>query len=174
MKFQIVGVWLLFVGSGVVYVQFFDLQCDYDSILVMKGEYIVDFVFDEIVLFKFGYECVLVVCSGGNEVVIVVEDFFWCIVLQYLLVDGKSGYVIKYWCQDWVYEVLYWFEFSVDQIWQVCMILIVVNVGVWMQCVYEVSDVLCYCGIGRWVYDNGVVIWISDLSWCLLLCCEYI
>lgn len=174
MKFQIVSVMLLFVVSGVVSVQFFDIVCDYDSIFVMQGEYIVDFVFDEIVLLKFGYECVLVMCSGGNELVIVVEDMLKCIVLQYLLLDEKSGYIIKYWCQDWVYEVLNCFEFSVDQIWQVCCIFVVVNQGVWIQCVYEVSDVLCYCGIGKWMYINNVLSWISDLSWWLLLCCEYI
>ena len=47
---------------------------DRQSILAMQGEHIVDFAFDETVLLQPGYERASAVRSGGNEVVIVVED----------------------------------------------------------------------------------------------------
>ena len=40
----------------------------------MQGEYTVDFAFDETVLLKPGYERAAAMRSGGNEVVIVIED----------------------------------------------------------------------------------------------------
>ena len=70
----------------------------------MQGEYIVDFAFDETVLLQPGYERQAAMRSGGNEVVIVVEDTPTKIVLQHILVDEKSGHVTKHWRQDWTYE----------------------------------------------------------------------
>ncbi len=165
MKFQTASAWLLLAASGIAHAQPSDLQRDHASILAMKGEYIVDFAFDETVLLKPGYERAPAVRSGGNEVVIVVEDSPKRIVLQHLLVDGKSGHVTKHWRQDWVYEAPTRFEFSADQTWQVRAIDPAVNAGAWTQCVYEVSDAPRYCGTGRWDYGNGVATWTSDLSW---------
>ncbi len=138
---------------------------DHDSILAMQGEYTVDFAFDETVLLKPGYERAAAMRSGGNEVVIVIEDTPQRIVLQHLLVDEKSGHVTKHWRQDWVYEAANRFEFSADQTWQVRTIPVAVNQGAWTQCVYEVSDAPRYCGTGKWSYDNNVPTWTSDLSW---------
>lgn len=138
---------------------------DHDSILAMQGEYTVDFAFDETVLLKPGYERAAAMRSGGNEVVIVIEDTPQRIVLQHLLVDEKSGHVTKHWRQDWVYEAANRFEFSADQTWQVRTIPAAVNQGAWTQCVYEVSDAPRYCGTGKWSYDNNVPTWTSDLSW---------
>ena len=138
---------------------------DRQSILAMQGEHIVDFAFDETVLLQPNYERASAVRSGGNEVVIVVEDTPGKVVLQHLLVDAKSGHVTKHWRQDWTYEAANRFEFSDDQTWQVRSIPDDVNRGAWTQCVFEVSDAPRYCGTGRWDYRNGVPTWTSDLSW---------
>ena len=138
---------------------------DRQSILAMQGEHIVDFAFDETVLLQPGYERASAVRSGGNEVVIVVEDTPNRVVLQHLLVDAKSGHVTKHWRQDWTYEAANRFEFSDGQTWQVRSIPGEVNRGAWTQCVFEVSDAPRYCGTGRWDYRNGVPTWTSDLSW---------
>lgn len=138
---------------------------DRASILAMQGEYIVDFAFDETVLLQPGYERHPAMRSGGNEVVIVVQDTPDRIVLQHILVDDKSGHVTKHWRQDWTYEAPTRFEFTADQTWQVRPIPAALNRGAWTQCVYEVSDAPRYCGTGKWTYDNGVATWSSDASW---------
>jgi hypothetical protein len=138
---------------------------DRQSILAMQGEYIVDFAFDETVLLQPGYERAAAMRSGGNETVIVVEDTPAKIVLQHILVDGKSGHVTKHWRQDWVYEASSRFEFSADQTWTVRAVPADRNKGAWTQCVFEVSDAPRYCGTGRWDYANGIATWTSDLSW---------
>lgn len=138
---------------------------DRASILAMQGQYTVDFAFDETVLLKPGYERAPAVRTGGNEVVIVVEDSPARIVLQHLLVDPKSGHVTKHWRQDWVFQAPTRFEFSAEQTWQVRAVPAALTTGAWTQCVYEVSDAPRYCGTGAWSYDNGIAEWTSDLSW---------
>ena len=142
-----------------------DTARDHASILAMKGEYLVDFAFDETVLLQPGYERHPAMRSGGNEVVIVVEDTPSKIVLQHILVDEKSGHVTKHWRQDWTYEAPSRFEFSADQTWRVRPIPTALTQGAWTQCVYEVSDAPRYCGTGKWTYDNGVATWTSDTNW---------
>lgn len=142
-----------------------DTARDRQSILAMQGEYMVDFAFDETVLLQPGYQRAAAMRSGGNETVIVVEDTPAKIVLQHILVDGKSGHVTKHWRQDWVYQAHSRFEFSADQTWQVRTIPADRNKGAWTQCVFEVSDAPRYCGTGRWDYANGIATWTSDLSW---------
>ncbi len=151
-------------GTGAAGAQSVDPQRDHDSILAMQGEYTVDFAFDETVLLKPGYERAPAMRSGGNEVVVVVEDTPARIVLQHLLV-GDGGHVTKHWRQDWVYEAPERFEFSADQTWQVRPIAAPATQGAWTQCVYEVSDAPRYCGTGRWSYRNDVPTWTSDLVW---------
>ncbi len=165
MNLQTASAWLLLAATGTAHAQPSDLSRDHASILAMQGEYIVDFAFDETVLLKPGYERAPAVRSGGNEVVIVVEDSPKKIVLQHILVDGKSGHVTKHWRQDWTYEAPTRFEFSADQTWQVRPIPAALNAGAWTQCVYEVSDAPRYCGTGRWDHANDVATWTSDLSW---------
>jgi len=164
MKASSASLLLLILGTGGASAQSADPQRDHDSILAMQGEYTVDFAFDETVLLKPGYERAPAMRSGGNEVVVVVEDSPNRIVLQHLLVSD-GGHVTKHWRQDWVYEAPTRFEFSADQTWQVRSIPASVNQGAWTQCVYEVSDAPRYCGTGRWNYHNAVPTWTSDLSW---------
>lgn len=142
-----------------------DPACDHASILAMAGEHIVDFAFDETVLLQPGYERSPAMRSGGDEVVIVVEDTPTRVVLQHILVDAKSGHVTKHWRQDWTYEAPDRFEFSADQTWVVRALSPEDTRGAWTQCVYEVSDAPRYCGTGQWRYDDGVATWTSDATW---------
>lgn len=138
---------------------------DRASILAMQGQYLVDFAFDETVLLQPGYERHPAMRSGGNEIVIVVQDTPEKVVLQHILVDEKSGHVTKHWRQDWTFQAPSRFEFTADQTWQVRAIPAEVTRDAWTQCVYEVSDAPRYCGTGRWTYDNGVANWSSEPSW---------
>lgn len=165
MKFQTASAWLLLASSGVVHAQPSDVQRGHDSILAMKGEYNVDFAFDETVLLKPDYERAPASRSAGSEVVIVLEDTPTRVVLQHLLVSPKNGHVTKHWRQDWVYEAPTRFEYSADQTWQVRAIPAAVTTGAWTQCVYEVSDAPRYCGTGKWDHRNGVSTWTSDTTW---------
>ncbi len=138
---------------------------DRAAILAMQGEYTVDFAFDETVLLAPGYERASAQRSGGDEVVIVVEDTPTKIVLQHLLVDQKSGHVTKHWRQDWMYEAPRRWEFASDQTWRTRAIPADRTRGAWTQCVYEVSDAPRYCGTGRWNHRYGVATWTSDRTW---------
>ncbi|MBP6797739.1 MAG: hypothetical protein KA124_06545, partial [Luteimonas sp.] len=128
-------------------------------------EYAVDFAFDETVLLAPGYERASAMRSGGDEVVIVVEDTPTKVVLQHLLVDQKSGHVTKHWRQDWMYEAPRRWEFASDQTWRTRDIPADKTRGAWTQCVYEVSDAPRYCGTGRWNHRYGVATWTSDRTW---------
>ena len=138
---------------------------DRPSILAMQGEYLVDFAFDETVLLKPGYARAPAQRSGGDEVVIVVQDSPERVVLQHLLVEPKSGHVTKHWRQDWSWEAAQRFEFSADQTFSVRPVPAALSAGAWTQCVYEVSDAPRFCGTGRWIHDDGASTWTSDLSW---------
>lgn len=138
---------------------------DHDSILAMRGEHAVRFAFDETVLLQPGYERHAPLRSGGDEVVVVVEDTPTRVVLQHILVDTKSGHVTKHWRQDWTYEAPARFEFSADQTWTVRALSPGETRGAWTQCVYEVSDAPRYCGTGKWNYEDGVATWTSGATW---------
>ena len=138
---------------------------DHAAILAMRGEYSVDFDFKETVALQAGYERKPDKHSGGNEVVIVVENTPHRLVLQHLLVSDDGKHVTKHWRQDWTYEALRRFEFSADQTWTVRDVPADTARGAWTQCVYEVSDAPRYCGTGRWNHRYGVSTWTSDRSW---------
>ena len=138
---------------------------DRAAILAMQGEYTVDFAFDETVLLAPGYERAPAQRSGGDEVVIVVEDGPTRVVLQHLLVEQKSGHVTKHWRQDWTYEAPQRWEFASDQTWRVRDLPAEKTAGAWTQCVYEVSDAPRYCGTGQWNHRYGVSTWTSDRTW---------
>ncbi|MCR6662849.1 MAG: hypothetical protein NVV60_06785 [Luteimonas sp.] len=142
-----------------------DPEADRTAILAMQGEYTVDFVFDETVLLAPGYERASAQRSGGDEVVIVVEDTPTKIVLQHILVQQSTGHVTKHWRQDWTYEAPQRWEFAADQTWRVRDIPAEKTRGAWTQCVYEVSDAPRYCGTGKWNHRYGVSTWTSDRTW---------
>jgi hypothetical protein len=141
-----------------------DIAADREAILAMLGEYKVSFDFRETVLLQPGYERAKPQTSGGNEVVILVEDAGDRIVLQHLLVSNK-GHVTKHWRQDWHFEAAERFEFSEDQTWRIRPIAADVTRGAWTQCVFEVSDAPRYCGTGKWNHKYGAATWTSDRSW---------
>lgn len=142
-----------------------DVARDRAAILAMQGEYRVQFDFRETVELAPGYARRPPKRSGGNEVVIVVEDTPHRIVLQHLLVSDDGSHVIKHWRQDWTYEAPTRFEFSADQTWTVRAIDPAATRGAWTQCVYEVSDAPRYCGTGRWNHRYGAATWTSDRTW---------
>ena len=142
-----------------------DLDADRKAILAMQGEYTVDFAFDETVLLAPGYERAKPQRSGGDEVVIVVEDSPRRIVLQHLLVEQTSGHVTKHWRQDWTFEAPRRWEFAADRTWRMRELPAALTGGAWTQCVYEVSDAPRYCGTGRWNHRYGVATWTSDRTW---------
>ncbi|MDH5834644.1 DUF6607 family protein [Luteimonas kalidii] len=142
-----------------------DLDADRKAILAMQGEYTIDFAFDETVLLAPGYERAPAQRSGGDEVVIVVEDTPHRIVLQHILVEQKSGHVTKHWRQDWTFEAPRRWEFVADQTWRMRELPAELTTGAWTQCVYEVSDAPRYCGTGRWNHRYGVATWTSDRTW---------
>ena len=140
-------------------------EADRSAILGMQGEYTVRFLFDETVVLASGYMRQDPKRSGGDEVVIVVEDTPTKIVLQHLLLDVGSGHVIKHWRQDWMYEAPTRWEFTSDQTWRQREVPADLVRGGWTQCVFEVSDAPRYCGSGRWVHANGSSTWTSDAGW---------
>lgn len=167
-KHAIAALFVLGLSTGVVDAQSDaapDPARDREAILAMQGEYLVDFAFDETVLLAPDYERAPAQRSGGDEVVIVVEDTPAKIVLQHLLVDTRSGHVTKHWRQDWMYQAPRRWEFASDQTWRMRDIPAGRIQGAWTQCVYEVSDAPRYCGTGRWNHRYGVSTWTSDRSW---------
>lgn len=137
---------------------------DRAAILAMRGEYRVDFNFEETVKLMAGYEKRDDKVTGGWETVIVVTDKPGEIILQHILVT-PGGHVVKHWRQDWIYEAEKRFEFAADQTWALARINLERTEGAWTQCVYEVSDAPRYCGTGEWVHENGASTWTSDHTW---------
>jgi len=131
----------------------------------MQGEYEVDFAFSETVLLAPDYQRAKEQSTGGDEVVIVVEDTPTKIVLQHILVDAKSGHVTKHWRQDWTYQAPQRWEYVSDQTWRLRDLPADKTQGAWTQCVYEVSDAPRYCGTGKWNHKYGAATWTSDRSW---------
>ncbi len=137
---------------------------DRRAILAMRGEYRVDFHFQETVRLEPGYEKRDDKTTGGYEAVIVVVDTPTEIMLQHLLVS-PGGHVIKHWRQDWFFEAAERFEFAADQTWARVRIDPERTAGAWTQCVYEVSDAPRYCGTGRWTHEHEASTWTSDYTW---------
>src|SRR3546814_21063205 len=78
----------------------------------MQGEHIVDFAFDDTVLLQPGYERSPAMRSGGDEVVIVVEDTPTRVLLQHNLVDAKRGHVTKHRPKDWIFRAPTGFDYT--------------------------------------------------------------
>ncbi len=153
---------LLATGTATATTPAADPAADRQAILAMQGEYTIGFAFDETVLLAPGYTRAEPQRSGGDEIVIVVEDTPTRVVLQHLLLDVKSGHVTKHWRQDWEYQAPQRWEFTSDQTWRLRDIPADRVPGSWTQCVYEVSDAPRYCGTGHWTHVNGISTWTSD------------
>jgi len=140
-------------------------EADRAAILAMQGEYSIGFSFTETLTLTAGYTRAEPYHTGGDEVVIVVEDSPGRIILQHLLLHVPSGHVVKHWRQDWLYEAPRRLEFTADQTWRWRDLPTDQIEGHWTQCVYEVSDAPRYCGSGRWQHEGGISTWTSDLTW---------
>ncbi len=137
---------------------------DRRAILAMRGEYRVDFNFEETVKLAPGYERRDDKVTGGWETVFVISETPTEIVLQHILVT-PGGHVVKHWRQDWIFEAEERFEFAADQTWALQKIDPDLTRGAWTQCVYEVSDAPRYCGTGEWQHELGASTWTSDFTW---------
>lgn len=151
-------------GSGEVAEGGGDVERDRQTILAMRGEYKVDFNFEETAILSPGYERAPDKHTGGYETVVELESTPTRIVLQHILVGRNTGRVTKHWRQEWEYEVPRRFEFSADQTWTLREIPESVTRGAWTQTVYEVSDAPRYCGTARWTYEGDIPTWTSDPS----------
>jgi len=138
-------------------------DADRQAILAMQGNYAVQFSFQETVRIASAYATRPSYRSHANETVLVLTDNPTHIELQHLLVHG--GRVTKHWRQEWRFEARRRWEFAADRVWRWRDVPSHQVAGSWTQCVYEVSDAPRYCGTGRWVHNNGVSTWTSDLSW---------
>ncbi|MBL8299176.1 MAG: hypothetical protein JNN30_12635 [Rhodanobacteraceae bacterium] len=142
-------------------------ECDRRSILGMAGEFRVTFAFDETVALKPGYAPKAAQRSGGDEIVLVVEDRGDFISLQHILVagSGKDATVIKHWRQDWQYEPRDMLVFRGHKRFELEPVATGRAHGAWSQSVYEVDDAPRYASIGRWDHANGIDAWTSDFTW---------
>jgi len=138
-------------------------DADRRAVLAMRGEYAVQFGFQETVRIAVGYTAQPAYHSRAHEAVLVLEDSPTRIVLQHLLVHGD--HVTKHWRQEWLYEAKRRWEFAADRVWRWRDVPTDLVAGAWTQCIYEVSDAPRYCGTGRWVHGDGVSTWTSDLTW---------
>src|SRR3546814_16008123 len=100
--------------------------------------------------------------SGGDEVVIVVEDTPTRVVLQHILVDAKSGHVTKHWRLDWIFAAPTRFEFTADQTWTMHALSPAQTGGPWTKRVYEARDAPTYRGTGTRSPANGLAHRTSD------------
>ncbi|MBI1360897.1 MAG: hypothetical protein GC155_11520 [Alphaproteobacteria bacterium] len=148
-----------------------NLQAQYESdrraILSMAGTFDVTFDFRETVAVAPGYKLAPEKKTGGDEVVSVIADTGRFISLQHILVVGPADdpSVVKHWRQDWVYEPAKALRFKGRHTFAMEAVPGEARKGAWSQTVYQVDDSPRYGGVGRWVHDNGVSTWTSDLSW---------
>jgi len=139
-----------------------NVEQDRAAILAMQGSHKVSFNFHETVAFSKDYAYQKPHQSGGNELIMVLENTPIKIVLQHLLLDVKSGKITKHWRQDWQYEATKRLEFSSDQTWRWRKIAPNLTAKSWTQCVYGVIEEPRYCGTGKFEHQNGISIWTSD------------
>ena len=142
-----------------------DFEKARQAILTMVGDFEVTFSFEETEALQPGYELKKGRDSDAYEMVLVAEDSETRIVLQHLLVHRGSGFVIKHWRQDWLYEAKQRLEFTEEQTWRLRSIPTELSKGAWTQCVYEVSDAPRYCGTGKWRFDGKEPSWTSDAGY---------
>jgi hypothetical protein len=141
-------------------------DCDRKSILAMAGEFRVRFAFDETAALSPGYSPREAQRSGGTEWVEVIKDDGAEISLQHILVlKGKDRvHVVKHWRQDWHYQPTELLRFRGKGRFEREPVNEAASRGRWSQTVYEVDDAPRYAGIGRWVHEDGVDAWTSDLT----------
>ena len=96
----------------------------------------------------------------GLEWVTLVEDQPNKIVLQHLLITGKTeSDIVKHWRQDWLFENRNMYIFVKDQSWKFQNLKPNEVKGQWTQKVYQVDDSPRYEGSASWVHVDGSSYW---------------
>lgn len=140
---------------------------DRQHILGMAGQYAVKFDFRETTPWQADYVPVDAKISGGNEIVVVIEDTGRVIRLQHLLViehEGKA-HVIKHWRQDWTYEPTSVLTYAGRGKWTLEAVPEQLRTGRWSQTVWQTDDSPRYGGWGEWTDEGGVPRWRSSWTW---------
>ena len=140
-------------------------DCDRNSILARAGEFRVRFAFDETAALAPGYALHDAQRSAATELVEVIADTGESIVLQHILVMGKTPVVVKHWRQDWQYQPATLLRYRGKGRYETETVAPADARGAWSQTVYEVDDAPRYAGIGRWRHAAGEDSWQSDRIW---------
>lgn len=146
--------------NGSVLHQYLSQEQAHHFILSMAGEYAVHFRFEEIYSLTQNYDLQQDKPQFAYETVIVVENTPNKIVLQHILVAGDR--VIKHWRQDWQYQPTTLWSYVGDYQWQTALVSAEQSEGCWLQTVWQVDDSPRYAGLGKWVKENGVILWASN------------
>lgn len=140
-----------------------EFEKDRQAILKMSGDFQVTFHFQETLSLREGYAIKeKAYDEDAHETVKVVEDSGRRIVLQHLLQAG--GHVVKHWAQVWTYEDTELLEFTGSRTWVIRQLPKDEVKGTWTQRVTEVTDEPRYEGSGKWVHQDGLSEWTSDLT----------
>lgn len=99
--------------------------------------------------------------SGGLEWVELLEDDNDKLVLQHLLIVGKSDapHIVKHWRQDWEYQNPDLLMFYADGEWRPVSMAKNETKGQWTQRVFQVDDSPRYEGSSSWVHADGRSYW---------------
>ena len=101
----------------------------------------------------------------GLEWVELVEDQANKIVLQHILITGKSDDdIVKHWRQDWEYENTKFYDFNKNLTWNFETKPKSEVKGQWTQRVYQVDDSPRYEGSGTWVHVDGRHFWTNTAN----------
>ncbi|MEO1014808.1 MAG: DUF6607 family protein [Pseudomonadota bacterium] len=139
---------------------------DRQAILAMAGNHRVKFDFRETVAFADGYAPKDPYLSGGDEVVMVIEDRGEFISLQHILVvGGDEKFPVKHWRQDWRYEPTEVLTFVGGNAWEMRPVAPGDAKGKWSQTVYQVDDSPRYGAVGAWSHDAGASQWTPPAEW---------
>jgi hypothetical protein len=138
-------------------------QQDIKAIKSMCGCYEVKFNFAETFEYSkdsIGYKPSKTKHDSGLEWVELVEDKSNKIVLQHLLIVGKTDdAIVKHWRQDWLYENTEFYDFFKERTWKFEKISAKNVKGQWTQKVYQVDDSPRYEGTASWVMVDGSTYW---------------
>ncbi|EDM26512.1 hypothetical protein LNTAR_06039 [Lentisphaera araneosa HTCC2155] len=144
---------------------------DRRAILAMAGDYRVSFQFLETAGYTVKFHPARPYFSWGTEAIRVIKDDGKEISLQHTLCmwfKGENGelqgpMVMKHWRQDWKYEDTFSWDYLADNKWQKQTHSAEQIAGSWSQKVFQVDDSPRYFTAGKWVHNQGVSTWRSDV-----------
>lgn len=138
-------------------------QDEIKAIKSMCGCFEVQFNFVETFQYSkdsIGYKPSKVKHDSGLEWIELVEDKADKIILQHLLIVGKTeDAIVKHWRQDWLYENTELYEFFKERTWKFEKVPAKSVKGQWTQKVYQVDDSPRYEGSASWATVDGITSW---------------